>query len=377
MGKKILQIIIAIFILVSGILVSVYIIRSKPKPPARRKEIPSFMVRTVVARPSNFTYTVETTGTVVSPRMAEIASEVPGRIVYVSPKLLPGEMVEKGELLICIDKTNYIERVERARLEVKKAERILEETLAEAERSRAEWRMVHPKKPPPPLVAKVPQVEEAKALLSYARATLKRALKDLERTEIRSPFKARVLKVSVEVGDYASPGKVLTVVYPLSGLEILSYTEDLFLPYIKVPGFNSVRGSPADVFWEMGKKRYLYHGKVVRAGGKIDEKTRLFPLYIKAESKENPPLLPGAFVSVNIKGRTFKSVFVLPRESLHRTLGKAFVWLVKGGRLIKRDVNVIYEGEEKVVVEGLRDGDVVVAQRLRGATPGTLVKVRR
>jgi len=380
--RGLLQALAAFLILAMGLGISYHLISSRPKPPAKRREKPVLVVKTVEVKPQAFTYTVETTGTVVAPRQIELSAEVSGKIIYVSPKLLPGEVVLEDEVLIKIDPTDYEAAVARAEAELKQAERVLAELSAEAERSVAEWRALHPESPPPPLVAKKPQLAEARAEVSAARAALKKARTDLKRTEIRAPYKARVLEVHAEVGNYASPGRILAVLYPLSGLEIYAPVADHFLPYLTVPGLNApakAPGSPAEIFWEAGEAVFRYPGRIIRAAGAVEEKTRLLPLYLRAqESSQTPPLLPGVFVTVRILGRSFPEVFILPKEALNRNLGKTFVWVVNSEeRLERRPVKVLYEDEKRVVVtEGLLAGEKVVAQRLRGAVSGMLVRER-
>ncbi|MBX6423485.1 efflux RND transporter periplasmic adaptor subunit [Thermosulfurimonas sp. F29] len=383
MKKGILQALAAFLVLTVGAGLSYYLVVSRPRPRAVKRPRAAFAVRVLVARPRSYTYTVETTGTVVAPRRTELAAEVAGRIIYVSPRLLPGAVVERGEVLVRIDPTDYRAAVSRAEAELAEAERALAELSAEAERSVAEWRTLHPEEPPPPLVAKTPELSAARARVRAARAALTRARADLARTEIRAPYRGRVLEAGVEVGGYASPGRVLAVLYPVVGVEVYAPVADYFLPYLRVPGFNAsgkTEGSRAEVVWKAGDRIYRYRARVVRAGGAVEEKTRLFPLYLRLEDPPGrPPLLPNTFVTVRIFGSTYPKVFVLPREALHRVRGEAFVWVVgTGERLERRRVRVLQENEDTVVVlSGLKAGDRVVAQRLSGATEGALVKVVR
>ncbi len=381
MRSRFWQALAVLSVLTLGVGLSLYLVLSKPRPRAVKRPRAALVVRTVVVKPQRYTYTVETTGTVVAPRRTELASEVAGKILEVSPKLLPGEVVRKGELLVRIDPTDYRAAVARAEAELKEAERVLAELSAEAERSVAEWRALHPATPPPPLVAREPELSAARARVLAARAALRKARADLRRTEIRAPYRARVLEVQVEAGSYASPGKVLAVLYPLSGIEVYAPIADHFLPYLRVPGLNAPQralGSRAEVLWEAGQKIFRYRARVVRAAGAVEEKTRLLPLYLRLE--ENPgksSLLPGTFVTVKIFGPTFARAFVLPREALHRVRGRPFLWIVTSqGKLQRREITLLKEDEKAIVVlSGLKDGERVVVQRLPGAVDGMSVRV--
>ncbi len=381
MKRRLWQALAVLLVLGLGAAFSLYLVLSKPRPRPIQRPRAALVVRTVVVKPQRYTYTVETTGTVVTPRQTELASEVAGKILEVSPRLLPGEVVRKGELLVRIDPTDYRAAVARAEAELREAERVLAELSAEAERSVAEWQALHPATPPPPLVAREPELSAARARVLAARAALRKARADLRRTEIRAPYRARILEVHVETGSYASPGKVLAVLYPLSGIEIYAPIADHFLPYLRVPGLNvpqKAPGSRAEVLWELGRRVLRYRARVVRAGGAVEEKTRLLPLYLRLEEEpEESPLLPGTFVTVRLFGPDFPRAFVLPREALHRFRGRPFLWIVNSrGKLEKREVILLKEDEKAIVVlSGLEEGERVVVQRLPGAVEGLPVRV--
>ncbi|QJA05351.1 efflux RND transporter periplasmic adaptor subunit [Thermosulfurimonas marina] len=372
------QALAALLVLILGIGLSWYLIHTRKRPPERPQRRPALVVRTMVAKPQPYTYTVETTGEVVASRVAELAAEVSGKVLWVSPRLLPGRVVRAGEILVRLDPTDYQAAVARAEAELREAERALAELSAEAQRARAEWESLHPQVPPPPLAVKEPELSAARARVSAARKNLQKARADLHRTEIRAPFAGRVLSVSVERGSYLVPGRAVATLYPLEGLEVYAPVADHFLPYLRVPGFNTRGpGSRAAVLWEAGKKVYRYPAQIARLGGKVEEKTRLIPLYLRFTKPPSPPLLPGVFVTIHLWGRTYPSAFRLPAVALHRSRGQTFVWVVEKGRLSRRPVKVLQETEKEVVIlGGLSGGEHVVIQRLLGALPGTLVTER-
>ncbi|WP_297057270.1 efflux RND transporter periplasmic adaptor subunit [Thermosulfurimonas sp.] len=381
-SRRWLEVVLSLLVLSAGFLMARHLILSRPRPPAREKKRPVLVVKTLRVTPRPFVYRVETTGTVVAPRRLELASEVAGKVIWVSPRLWPGVRVRKGELLVRIDPTDYRAALSRARARLREAERTLAELSAQARQSVAEWRVLHPGVPPPPLVAKKPELAAARAEVVAAREEVEKARADLARTRIRAPFAARVLEVRVEKGDYASPGRVLAVLYPLAGLEVYAPVADYFLPYLTVPGLNApagTPGSPVEVLWEAGPEVFRYHGRVLRVGGEVEEKTRLLPLYLRVQPDPgSPELLPGVFVRIRIYGKKYPRTFEIPPEALVRVLGQTFVWVVdRSGKLVKRPVRVLFQDEKRVVISaGLSAGEKVVAQRLPGALPGMLVRER-
>lgn len=120
---------------------------------------------------------------------------------------------------------------------------------------------------------------------------------------------------------------------------------------------------------------------MLRLLGQLDPKTRTAQLLIAVDSPlERPdagspvPILPGAYVEVDIEGRAMSGVTKLPRSAL---TGGDSVWVVgEGDRLAKRRVEVRWSGEDDVYVGGeLKDGDRVVVSPLALPLPGQQVKI--
>ena len=83
-------------------------------------------------------------------------------------------------------------------------------------------------------------------------------------------------------------------------------------------------------------------------------------------TKGRPALLPGTFVEVNIKGRTLKNSYKIPRDAVHNF---DEVWVVKNGtlkivklKILRSDTDFVYvsnglEGDEYIITTAL---DVVI-----------------
>ncbi len=377
--RRLFQALLVILILSLGIGMAFYLVHTKPRLKKRKppRHIP--LVEVITVQPVNHRVEIEEFGTVQPLRTGKIVPEVAGRIIYLSPHLVEGGRFRRGEVLVRLDPVDYETAVCLAEGELREAEKNLAETEAAAQAALHEWFNVLKKKtPPPPLVAKEPQLAAARARVEAAKAKWRKAKEDLKRTVIRAPFDGLVVREEVDLGQYVSPGTVLAEIYDASAVEVVVPLETRELRWIDVPGFNASRGSLAEIFSPLDANPWS--GKVVRTAAQADEKTRLIDVFLRVEAPfaRRPPLLPGTFVRVKVKGRLLKGVYVLPRDVLHLKKGHYEVYLVDSrGRLEIRSLEVLlFTKTEALVRKGLYPGAKVITTRLPAPVAGMRVRLK-
>ncbi len=377
--KRIFQAFWVVFFLFIGLAGALYLLHTKPKLKKRRFRPHPPLVKIIKVFPQSYQIKIEGFGTVYPLRTGQIVPEVSGKVVYVSPRLLVGGHFKRGEILLKIDPRDYEAALALAEAELEEARQQLAQLEAEAQAAKTEWyKILKQQTPPSPLVLKVPQLAAARARVSAAEAKVKKAALDLSRTEIKAPFDSMVVEVNVETGQYVSAGMVLGKIYDTSAVEVRIPLETKFLPWLDIPGLNaSGSGSKALVFVRLEEEK-KWIGRIVRAGAEADEKTRLLDLFVRVENPfQRPfPLLPGFFARVELLGKRFSQIFVLPRRALHLEDGRWIVWVVEDDRLKNREVEVLYFAKEEILVrKGLKPGDNVVLSRLNGPFPGMRVRI--
>jgi RND family efflux transporter MFP subunit len=385
MGKtkrRLFHVVIAIALIALGIFGMRALTASKPQLKKSKPPAPIPMVRTIEIETGPQPVVIRGEGTVRPLQQIALVPQVGGKVVYMSPALVNGGVFSKRDTLLRIDPVDYRLAVTLAKAKVKNAESNLQ--LAEEEASAAieEWRLhgngvSETQSKPPPLVAKEPQLLAARAKLEADRADLEKALLNLERTKLTAPFDGRVSQENVDVGQYVSPGQSLATLYSTEAAEIVLPLEDEDLLWFHVPGFTPDTGpsSLATVRARVAGRGLSWSGKVVRAEGKLDERTRMVNVVVRVEKPyaKKPPLPVGLFVTVDIKGLTLPNAVIIPRMSLHED---DMVWAVdKDGRLHFRKVDVArLQGDEVVVQAGLKDGERIVITPLKAVTDGMAVR---
>jgi RND family efflux transporter MFP subunit len=381
--KRIVQLVISITFVALGVLGFWALTASKPEMERHKPPTPVPMVRTMAVKTGPQNIYIQGEGTVRPLREIDLVPQVGGKLVYVSPSLVNGGVFRKDELLLRIDPVDYQLAVTLARAKVKDAESRLQVAEEEAAAARDEWRLLYEgssneNSKPPPLVAKEPQLAAAKAELEADEADLRKALLNLERTELRAPFNGRVGEENVDIGQYVSPGQSLGSLYSTEAAEIVVPLEGEALFWFDVPGFTSKdgRGSPTLIKASIAGRDLSWSGKVVRTEGKLDERTRMINVVVRVEQPyaKKPPLVFGLFVTVEIEGRIIPNGAVIPRAILHQG---DIVWVVgEDSRLQFRQVEVgRIQGDEVVITGGLEDGERLVTTPLKAVTDGMTVRV--
>ena len=309
-----------------------------------------------VIRPAPVTQslTVELTGSVRMERRTRIASEVVGRVVFVSPKFASGGTIAADETFIRIDPAGFELEVEAAEQALREAE-----TRMEMERARGE--------------EDAKSVELAEASAMKARIALEQARLQLERASISLPYEVRVVRSDVAVGELVGPAELvgpssrLGVVYPPGALEVDAPVETKDLEHLA-----PVIGRSAEIHAGGG----TWPAEVVRVSSVVAPKTRLASLFLRFEEglpSDSLPL-PGTFVEVAITGPSHENVYVLP-ESVAQERGS--VWVVDGGMLRAFVPRTLGRTGDGWVVEAFDAGEGVVVGALPGARAGLAVVVAK
>jgi RND family efflux transporter MFP subunit len=376
--RIVVQVSVVFLLLALGVGILVFLTLSKPPLAKKAPVVVLPLVRVIKAEPKAVDITVSGEGTVASIRQTTVSAEVGGKVVFVSPKLISGGEFAQDEIMLGIDPADYKLSRTLKRAQVLEAQTMLQRTQAEAAAAREEWRLVAgDKKSPPPLLVKRPQLAEAQAKLAAAKSQLAQAELNLKRTELRAPFACRVNQKYVDLGQYLRSGDKVATVFDIRAAEVVVHLEDRELAWLKVPGLTGGggEGSSALVISNFAGNTQEWQGRIVRAQGMVDERTRLVPVVVRVEEPyaRRPPLNPGIFVKVSLSGHGLKRAFVLPRAALRNG---GLVWLVQDGRLLFKEVEVARtQGEEVLITSGLEEGEMVITTPLKAVSKGMRVRV--
>jgi RND family efflux transporter MFP subunit len=381
--KRIIHMLATLTFIGLGVIGFILLTANKPQLKKTKPPVPVPVVSAVSVQIENLAMPITGEGTVRPQREIQLVPQVSGPVINISPALIDGGDFKKGDVLLQIDPVDHQLAVTLARARVKDSESALQLAQEEAAAAQEEWHLLNEntaegKRDPPALVAKIPQLEAARAKLAADRADLQKAILNLNRTRLIAPFNGRVAEEKVDIGQYVSIGQSLATLFSIDEAEIVVPLEDESLYWFHVPGFTpgSGPGSPALIKARIAGRNLSWAGRVDRAEGKLDEGTRLINVVVRVEKPYNtkPPLAVGLFVSVEIQGRRLEDAAVIPRPALRED---NIVWVVdKNGLLTFRKVEVARLFSDKVILtSGLRQGEMVVTSAIQAVTDGMRVRI--
>ena len=379
-GKKIrkifIQILLVIIILAGGVGLLKFL-SSLRKPPAKKEQkIIAPLLNAEIFGAENMQVVIDDWGTVQPKIEVQIVPQVSGRVVELHDDFVNGGFFKADEPLVMIDQRDYILAVENAESAVAAAQVQLEQEQAEADVAKQEWELLNSdNEPSSPLVLRGPQIRRAKAQLKAAKAQLETAKLNLERTTISMPFNGRIASESVDPGRFINAAQSIATVYATDVVEIVVPLKDKDLAWFDVPvGYNrsdqssnDPSGSEVVVSSDFAGARHTWPGRVVRMEGKVDPRSRMVNIVIEvadpfSHSNSRPPLVPGMFVNVAIKGKQLENVIRVPRYVVHNTNQ---VWVARNGRLNVREVKIVRtDTNYAYIVSGLEDGAVIITSPL-------------
>ena len=383
-----ISIVVSIFVLIVGYL-GMKMLASLKKPPVEAKNGERHLrVEALQVKQEDIQVFITGYGEVKTLNVVPISPEVSGKIVKIHPRLEAGEIIPKGEILFKIDPRDYmtVRNTSRDRLKILKRS----QELAEKEYERV--RVLFEKNN----VVTQSGIEAAeKAMLSASDLTnqiaqvLETAETNLERCEVRAPFNARIKSVSLEKGQYVTPGQNVVTLADDSVLEIHvpldSRDARNWLRFNgeetnrKTAWFSSLEQVPCKIRWTENNNGRTWDGQLHRVV-KFDQQTRTLTVAVRVDAetalKKNPqslPLVEGMFCSVKISGKTIHNVFRVPRQAVSF---ENTVYVANGNRLKTVPIKVArMEGENAYVADGLNAGDMVIITRLIDPLENALLEI--
>ena len=384
MMTRMVKILAPVGVLLVAAAVTALLVRTRPRVQPEPREPARPVVRTVEVRPEAYRHRVRAQGTVMPRAEVQMAAEVTGRIVAVSPAFTPGGFFRAGEVLVEVDPRDYGLAVTRARAAQAEATVALQRETAEAALARSEWDALGPGRDANPLLLREPQLAEARARLDAAGANLRQAELDLERCRLRAPFDGRVRTQEVDAGQYVVRGQAVGRAYATDAAEVRLALPLDDLAFVDLPMGRDAdpgpEGGPGVVLRaRLGRIDAEWRGRIVRTEGEIDPRTRMLTAVARVDDPYRdsgpgrPPLAVGLFVGAEIEGIPAGEVYRIPRAALR---GEDRVLVVDSdGTLRFRRVEVVRrDAGEVIVAAGLRPAERVCISPLDAPVDGMQVR---
>ncbi len=375
--RWVLRIGLPILVIAAGAMVMRKLVASKSQAkkvaPQARGALVS--VRTVEA--GTRAVRVDAHGTVTPARTLELKTQVGGKVVEIAEALVPGGRIPESTLLVRIERRDYDLAIHEAAARVASAEQNLELERGRGSVAAREWKLLGEGGTDASARRRAlrgPQKDNAVAAVKAATAAVSKARLVAGRTRLTAPFNALVMEEAVEEGQVVQPGLRLARLVGTDAFWVQVSVPVADLSWIEVPG------ATATVIHRAGARVVKRRGSVVRMLGDLDPRGSMARLVVEVVdplglADGGEALLLGAFVEVEIDGRSADGVYEIPRQAL-REGGR--VWRVGPEQTLQAaPVTILRRLRDTVLIDGgLADGDQIVTSRLASPVPGMKLRVK-
>jgi len=360
------QIIIPIVILATGI-AAMAVFSSMKKPPEEKVEVdntPIVAVSDISVTP--MTLEVNSYGMVTPKYETELIAQVNGEIVELSETFLRGGFVKKNQLLARIDPNDYQAALIDAQAAMATARAALETEVAQGKVAEREWKQITDTSPTE-LSLRKPQLAQELARVKAAQASVLRAERNLERTEIRAPYDAMINSRNIGLGSFVSIGTKIGHVLATDTAEIRLPVADNQLEFLANQGVNA----QVNLFGKYAGKETQWSATIKRNEGVIDDKSRMGylvaelndPYQLKNNTEQSiTPLRFGSYVNAKIVGNSIAQATSVPR---HLVVDGKVAILDSDSRLHYAVIDIVrQQGSHVIVSSGLQNGDQLIVSAL-------------
>lgn len=373
---------IIVLILVASGGVAGVLIASKEEPKKKDRDDQGVLVRVSEAQEKERQLRVEAQGNVIAARSVAIQSQVTGEVVFVSDDLVPGGIVEKGDVLVRIEPADYRLAVEEARTSVRQAEAQLALEQGQQRVAEKEWALFKDEfdeeDETNALALRQPQLDSARVAVDAAQSRLDRAELNLRRTTIRAPFNGVVLADNVDIGQFVTSQTQMARLADSDVAWVQASLPVEQLGDIAIPGVNAEEGAKATISLQTGRSELTWRGRVIRLYGELDPQGRMarvlleVPQSIGPDSDGEIPLLLGSYVDVAFDARESARLVEIRREAV-RDGDEVFVFA--DGKLEIRSIEIAWRRRDTVLVrDGLSAGDKVITSQIAAPVEGMALR---
>lgn len=185
----------------------------------------------------------------------------------------------------------------------------------------------------------------------------------LKKYKIYAPFSGTFTSVMLEASSVANPGSRVAKIIRTDRLE-------LEVP-LEIHNADWVRnGDAVTVTTEDGGKEWP--GTVIRKSEFVDEGTQSISVFVALTSNAENPLYLGMYLKAIFPGVVVRNAMQIPRNAV---FNHNEVFIVRQGRLTKREVTVHKIDEKTLIFSGLDEGEDLVVEPLVNATENSKAEI--
>ena len=329
-------------------------------------------VRVEPVRVGDFPLYYKALGTVTATNTVNVRSRVAGELVKIHFK--EGQQVKAGDLLAEIDPRSY-------RIALQQAEGTLAQNQAQLKNAQvdlARYKGLYAEDSiaKQTLDTAEAQVAQFQGLVKTNQAQVNDARLNLDFTQIRAPINGRVGLRQLDLGNLVAANDatalvVITQTEPISVAFTLPETE---LSTV-LERYRNGASLPVEA-WDRSDSKLQSTGVLGSIDNQIDTTTGTLKFKGRFENKDLA-LFPNQFVNVRLLADTLKQVVMAPAAAIQFGNDGTFAYVVNAESTVNvRKLKVgASDGENSVILDGLKAGDRLVLEGTDRLREGTKVEV--
>ena len=365
--RKLLLVIIGSLFLGGAIYLAYYLI-NKPKEDNTSKQTVYKPVAVDSIVNKDIPITVKTNGIAEAIQKFELFSEVEGVFEYSSKDYRTGQSYKKGQVLLKLNSEEFQANVISAKSDFfNLLVSIMPDIKIDYPEEFQTWQTYLNNFDVQKSLKSLPEPSQQLKYFITGRGLLSSYfnIKNLEtrlnKFIIRAPFDGVLTEAAINPGTLIRPGQRLGEFVDPSLYEVGIALQKAMIPYVK-QGDTVTLKSLDNLF--------SAKGQISRINAQIDQQTQTIQVFVKTDDED---VKEGMYLQVEIQGQTIKNAYAISR-SLIQDQDKIFV--VKDSVLAYKTVKPVYYLDEKTIIQGLDNGDIIMTSNLSSAYPGMLVKTK-
>ena len=350
----------------------------KLKPDEQKKDeikiVPSVEVLQVL--PIDYIIPIKSEGVVLPKTKINIASEVSGKITYISDNFTSGDSFKKGDVLLKIDPKDYELAITKAKANVAAQMANFDLQQAKSDLAKSDWNKYGKKGSPNALNLNLPQVASAKAAVDAANADLQLAQRNLEKTYVNASFDGVILTKMADLGQFVSLGTPLVSVASTEMAELRISLSDEQIRNSGLLNFDASQHILVKINSEEAQD-VQWVGKIASIEAQRDAKTLFNYAVVEIERPFDQQVVPlrfNTFVTASMNGETLHQVYLIERGNImHDNKVKIFS---SSSTLAYKEVSVVFTDDDyKYINKGIDSNDKIIITGLSNIKLGDELKL--
>ncbi len=364
--RKIILVILGVLLL-TGSVYKAYVLVTAPKEDKKAKNLTYKPVAVETIQNNDIPIIVDANGSAEALKKFELFSEVEGVFEYSSKNFRPGQTFNKGDILFSINNEEFEANVISAKSDFfNLIVSIIADIKLDFPNEFDKWQSYLDAFDVNNPINTLPETSKQLTYFITGRGVLSSYynIKNLEvrlnKFQILAPFDGVLSEATINPGTLIRPGQRLGEFIDTSIYEVEISLQKAMIPYLKVNDTVRIKTLEGNVSTA---------GKIVRINSQIDQQTQTVQVFVKVEDNN---IKEGQYLKAEIQAQTIENAYSINRSLINNDNQ---IFVVKDSILAYKTVKPVYYYEQKAIVRGLENGDIIMTSNLSSAYPGMLVKV--